>query len=226
MKSRIGFILLICSLLFAFAQWPQDTLANEVDSPKPLHPHVIDVSERVGNTVSRPSQSPMDAIHGRFLRNPFIPAQIVASDTVGHNASQRIDVQLANYERESRLFKSEIPLTWHTTPHLDDIGGWMYDVATHTLSWEGILEGANLEYQVEVLPESLPYIDLAEYGLANLCVEDLEVELEFKCDNETREFNLGINNDYALSLYGEEVGTIAVNSNGLLFGGSYYSSIC
>lgn len=219
MRYTIGLLILAGLLLIPFGQHIHANITQQRSSE--LTPQIIDVSSSVKDDVRTPSPSLMDAINGRFLRNPFIPAQIVAPHDVGHHTSHQVHVRLANFESEPRQFESVLPLPTHTHPQQDAIGGWAYDDLTHTLRWEGILEGANLGYQVEVLETSLPYIDLAEYGVANLCQEDLEREVAFNCDNETRAFNLGIHNAYTLSLYGEQLGTIAVNSNGLLLAGHY-----
>lgn len=212
------------AFLVTFAKLPKGIYADEYLTSNGLpYPQVIDISSDVQNDVRIPSQQPMDALNARFLQVPYAPAQITATEVVGHGSRQKINVQLANFERDAKRFEAVIPLPANTTLQQDEIGDWVYEGSTHTLRWEGILEGGNLAYQVSILPDALPYIDLATYGVPNLCSRTSVDEPD--CQSETQEFNLGINTSYSLSLFGSEAGTIAVNANGVLWAGEDLSQM-
>ncbi len=62
----------------------------------------------------------------------------------------------------------------------------------------------------------MPYLDLAAFGVPNLC--DPFFANEEPCKDATVTFNLGING-YTAVLYGETISQLTVSSNGLLLGG-------
>lgn len=221
MKFNIPTIVLLLLVTVTHTEARQVPVAKAVQNAVDERvPEVIDVSNYMSYAADTNSHLQM-AENGRFQHSPYVAVQISAPNLVTPGASIKVDVQLANYEPESRMVKATLPLTPELELANEDNGSWVYNASSHSLYWVGVLDGANLEYRVAVFEDSLPYIDLAQFGVPNLCQGEAEDEVTRDCDNETKEFNLGINNDYTLSLYGEELGTIAVNSNGLLLGGSY-----
>ncbi len=91
-----------------------------------------------------------------------------------------------------------------------------YDSSTRTLTWQGEIPPAQLDYLIEESDIPLPYLDLAAYGAPNLC-DPFFANAE-PCKDAAVTFNLGING-YTAVLYGETISQLTVSSNGLLLGG-------
>lgn len=215
--NRLRFLVgVICCFILVATAGASEKQATVDAFPLPL----IDVSLDARLHKDAPTQSAVPEQNDRFFTEPFVPLQLIAAEQVGHRTVQPLSVHLANYESETRRFDATMQLPAEVEPILNKNDGWRYERATHTLQWGGRLEGANLSYSADVRSQTLPYIDLGEYEVPNLC-GDAGTEQPLDCDNVTREFNLGRNNDYTLALYGEALGTIAVNSNGLLLAGRY-----
>ena len=69
--------------------------------------------------------------------------------------------------------------------------GLSYDAATRTLSWKGELPPGQLDTVIAQTGTPLPYLDLADFGAANLC--DDFIASGGDCDDVTVTFNLGVN---------------------------------
>src|SRR5690606_6557149 len=93
--------------------------------------------------------------------------------------------------------------------------GLTYDAATRTLSWKGELAPGQLDIVIAQTGTPLPYLDLADFGAANLC--DDFIASGDNCDDVTVTFNLGVNG-YSFTLYGQTLSQITLSSNGLALG--------
>lgn len=145
--------------------------------------------------------------------NPANPYAVIRQEGplfAGEGQAVTYHIQLANYEAVTRTVRltETIPagleiITASLAP------GITYEPSTRQLTWQGSLAPAYLDYRL--MPDSLtlPYVDLAEYGVPNLC-EGLP-----DCDKTAVTFNLGINN-YTFPYYGEILSEIAVSPNGLI----------
>lgn len=122
-------------------------------------------------------------------------------------------INLANYDAITRTVQlvETLPTEIEVVPNsLTD--GLSYNEVTRQLTWQGLIPPAHLVYQR--LPDgmSLPYIDLAAYGVPNLCLTLPD------CDETAVTFNLGINNRH-FSYYGSLLSEISVSPNGLIIAG-------
>lgn len=91
-----------------------------------------------------------------------------------------------------------------------------YDPATRTLAWTGELPPGRLDYALSLPVPGLPYLDLGDYGLPNLCAPFLAAGQG--CDDVTVTFNLGAEG-YSASLYGARYYQLQVSADGLLLAG-------
>jgi len=89
-----------------------------------------------------------------------------------------------------------------------------YNPADRALQWTGEIPPGRLDYSLTSVPDGLPYLDLAGYGLPNLC--DSFTATGGDCDDTAVTFNLGAEG-YSVNLYGRRYEQLRVSANGLLF---------
>ncbi len=89
-----------------------------------------------------------------------------------------------------------------------------YNPTDRTLQWTGEIPPGRLDYSLTSLTDGLPYLDLGDYGLPNLC--DPFIAAGGDCDETAVTFNLGAEG-YSANLYGRRYEQIRVSANGLLF---------
>lgn len=128
------------------------------------------------------------------------------------------EIQLANYESVSRVFTLTEPL-----PDTLSLAGievisdtqhsLHYSRSQHTLTWTGTVGPGHLDYILSQEDGALPYLDLGQYGAANLC--DTFTTTGQPCDDVTVTFNLGINGRF-FPYYGRSFTTFSLSSDGLL----------
>ena len=119
-------------------------------------------------------------------------------------------IHLSNYEAVTRTVQVTESLPVHIEVVPESLAdGLSYNAVTRQLSWQGEVPPAHLVYQR--LPDGLqlPYIDLAAYGVPNLCLTLPD------CDETAVTFNLGINNRH-FSYFGSLLSEITVSPNGIL----------
>lgn len=152
---------------------------------------------------------------GSDPQNPYAVVRQKGPYFAAPGAVVRFEIVLANYESRSHTFQlsDALPADLRYMPDLSD--GLTYEPGTRTLSWQGTLEPGNLDYLIENSPVSLPYLDLAYFGIGNLCDEFVADGKD--CDDVTVTFNLGING-YTAGLYGQDLSQLTLSSNGLLLG--------
>lgn len=219
MKARWGlFVITILFLVLSFSAPAQGQHRPEGSSPNnhryyetiPVYhveKPVLTLSEQYvqsGTAVSQASGSPT---------NPYASLYLDAPTFMQPGSIATYEITLANFESITHTYT----LTNALPPHLQYIpgtasDGLTYDPATRTFTWQGELEPAQLEYVITDNTASLPYLDLADFGAANLC--DDFIAAGGGCDDVMVTFNLGINN-YRANLYGEEMAEVTITSNGL-----------
>lgn len=166
--------------------------------------------------VCIPQIQPVGAVFqqaGRSGRDPANPYAVIRQSGplfAGEGQAVTYHIQLANYEAVTRTIwlTETIPAGLAVIiPSLP--AGMTYEPATRQLTWHGSLAPAYLDYLLMPDNLTLPYIDLADYGVPNLC-DGLP-----DCDETAVTFNLGINH-YVFPFYGEMLSEIAVSPNGLI----------
>lgn len=123
-------------------------------------------------------------------------------------ATTQFEITVRNYDRYPHRY-------WiHETlpPELQFVSaenGLTYHPETHELTWSGHITPGKLEYIIEPAALSLPYIDLGEYGLPNLC--------SALCDDITLTYTFGSQNHTA-SLFGSHQRQLSLSTNGVILG--------
>lgn len=127
----------------------------------------------------------------------------------------RYQITVANYESVTRTYR----LTNRLPPELsyvpDSAAGLAYNASTRTLTWQGEIAPGQLEYVIEESQLAIPYLNLADFGVPDLCApfrDDAQA-----CDDVTVTFNLGVNG-YSATLYGRQLRQLTLSSNGLVTG--------
>ena len=126
-------------------------------------------------------------------------------------------VHVANYEAISHTYQLTIPLPLGLTylpGAADDLN---YDAAGRTLSRQITLPPGHLDYDLTANGLTLPYLDLADFGLPNLC--DAFFAQGQPCAGASVTFNLGISGRYA-TLYGQPYYQLTVSTDGQILVGS------
>lgn len=173
--------------------------------------------------ASEPSHNSQFTIdHSQLIRgggsdpnNPYAIIRKTASTFLHPGATARYEISLANYESVTHTYWLTHTLPPQLTYVPDSANDLVYDPATHTLAWQGELSPGHLEYVIEENSIALPYLDLADFGAANLCADFIASGED--CDDVTVTFNLGVNG-YTTNLYGEVLSQLTVSSNGLILG--------
>jgi uncharacterized repeat protein (TIGR01451 family) len=130
-------------------------------------------------------------------------------------ATARYEITVVNTESVTRTvaLSDTLPPQLVYVPGSAD--GLAYEPTTRTLSWKGELAPGGLEMVISPAGTPLPYLDLADFGAANLC--DEFVSAGGDCDDVTLTFNLGVNG-YSATLYSQTLYQITLSSNGLALG--------
>lgn len=146
---------------------------------------------------------------------PLVPITKSGPDFLNPGATARYEITVANTESVTRTvsLSDTLPPQMVYVPGSAD--GLAYDAATRTLRWKGELAPGGLETVIAPAGTPLPYLDLADFGAANLC--DEFVSAGGDCDDVTLTFNLGVNG-YSATLYGQTLYQITLSSNGLALG--------
>ncbi|HIP71223.1 MAG TPA: DUF11 domain-containing protein [Anaerolineae bacterium] len=125
------------------------------------------------------------------------------------------EITAANYESVTRTIR----LTNTLPPQLAYIPGsapdLTYNPDTRALTWQGELAPGQLEYVIEESQLALPYLNLADFGVPDLCAAFRDNERD--CDDVVVTFNLGVNG-YSVMLYGRELRQLTLSSNGVIVG--------
>jgi hypothetical protein len=152
---------------------------------------------------------------GSNPQNPYAVIRQTGPSFASPGVMAHLEITLANYESLTHTYQllDTLPAELDYVPGSAD--GLTYDPATRTLSWRGELAPGDLDYLIEESPVAIPYLDLADFGAANLC--DDFVAAGQDCDEVTVTFNLGING-YTTNLYGQVLSQLTVSSNGLVMG--------
>jgi hypothetical protein len=90
-----------------------------------------------------------------------------------------------------------------------------YDAEAKEISWQGEVAPGELDYLITEAATPLPYIDLAGFGVANLC--DSFTAAGMSCAGVTVTFNLGANG-YRAVLYGQPQSRLTLSTDGYLLG--------
>ncbi|MGH2537475.1 MAG: hypothetical protein ACRDHL_08790, partial [Candidatus Promineifilaceae bacterium] len=165
--------------------------------------------------VSRPWQPDFRQAGGSDPNNPYAVIHKAGPTFAPPGAVAHYEVTLANYESVTRTYRLTDTLPAGLEYIIGSAGGLTYDPTTRTLAWQGALGPGNLDYLIEQGPVALPYLDLADFGAANLCDEFLAAGGD--CDDVAVTFNLGVNG-YTANLYGQVLSQLTLSSNGLLLG--------
>jgi hypothetical protein len=129
------------------------------------------------------------------------------------NTQVKYIIALANTDHQTHTYQLDDPLPPELTYIPHPSSDLTYDPNNHMLTWQGDIPPGNLDYLIEESATSLPYLDLAAFGIPNLC-DDL-IQTEGHCENQTITFNLGVNG-YSYTLYGEQFPAITLSTEGIL----------
>lgn len=145
--------------------------------------------------------------------NPYAPIYLEGPTFAEPGSTINYNIKLANYE----LYTYTYGLSNTLPAGIEYIPGsasteLTYDPQTRTMSWQGMLEPGKLDYIVTDNTTPLNYIDLADFGVGNLC--DPFIANGEPCDDVLVTFNLGISNR-STHLFGEEMVEVVLSSNGV-----------
>jgi hypothetical protein len=127
-------------------------------------------------------------------------------------------VHLANYEAISHTYQLTIPLPAGLTYLPDAADDLTYDPAAHQLAWQGTLPPGHLDYDLTADSLTLPYLDLADFGLPNLC--EAFFDQGQACAGVSVTFNLGVNGRQA-NLYGQSHYQLTLSTDGQILVGEW-----
>ena len=131
-------------------------------------------------------------------------------------------VELANYEAISHTYQLTIPLPTGLTYQPDAADALTYDAASRTLSGQVTLPPGHLDYDLSANDPTtngltLPYLDLADFGLPHLCQPFFDQDEA--CAGVGVTFNLGINGRQ-VNLYGQTHYQLTLSTDGQILVGS------
>lgn len=163
--------------------------------------------------------------HTPDLENNYLPLEKSGPLYAEPGSIIPFEIRLTNYEAVSRTYTltDVLPLEYipidrypsdPTSEHL------AYDPASHTMTWQGTLEPAHLDYVLEETAP-IPYLDLGQFGAANLC-DDFAAN-NLPCHDVSVTFNLGLSG-YRFNFYGQELTSLTVSSDGYITSGEETSS--
>lgn len=122
---------------------------------------------------------------------------------------------LQNAERLTRTYQLSVTLPAGLAYIPGSAADLVYDAARQTLSWQGDLAPGHLTYLLETQGAHLPYLDLADLGVPNLC--DDFIAATGGCIAASVTFNLG-SSGYAARLFGQPLRQLTVSTDGIISG--------
>lgn len=167
----------------------------------------------VNNSQITIQTSPLTWGGGSDPNNPYAVIRKIGPTFMQPGSTARYEITLNNYESVTHTYQLIDTLPLGLSYVSDSANDLAYDVSDRTLRWQGELAPGNLDYVIEEHSPSLPYLDLAAFGAANLC--DEFIANGESCDDVTVTFNLGVNG-YTTNLYGEVLSQLTVSANGLI----------
>ncbi|HRQ42043.1 MAG TPA: hypothetical protein PLD25_29335 [Chloroflexota bacterium] len=185
--------------------------------------------EAIGQLPLTIDHLPLTGGGGSDPNNPYAVIRKTAATFLHPGATARYQISLANYESITHTYwltdtlppqltyvpDSATSTTDGSRPHSVPASDLTFDPATRSLTWQGELSPGHLDTIIEENSLTLPYLDLADFGVVNLC-DDFIANGE-ACDDVTVTFNLG-GNGYTTNLYGEVLSQLTMSSNGLVLG--------
>ncbi len=147
---------------------------------------------------------------------PLSPLSKIASVYAAPGSEVQYTLTLSNTESITHTYRLTDTLPGGLAYVTDSAVDMTYDPTNHTLTWQGDVAPGNLDYLIEPLTPTLPYLDLADFGAVNLC--DDFVSSGVGCDEVTLTFNLGING-FRFTWYGQSLSQITLSPNGVALGG-------
>jgi hypothetical protein len=193
-----------------------------VSRPQPVDViPVVDLSRHgvtplVVETAVSPGPPHLPAGGGSDPANPYPVIRTAGPGTLAPGRDGRFSVTIANYEMVTHTTRLTVTLP----PGLAYVPGGTtalaYDPARRVLTWQGALAPGKLEYVITESATPLPYLDLADFGVPDLCAA--VVAGGAPCAETAVTFNLGVNG-YTASLYGERLRELTVTTDGQIVGG-------
>lgn len=150
--------------------------------------------------------------------NPYATIRHEGPAVAAPGATVTYQITLANYEAEAHQYEltQPVPETLEILP--DSLQKLTYNSTARQLHWSGSLPPAHLDYILEESDANIPYLDLATFGVPNLC-DDLP-----DCHGTAVTFNLGVNG-YTFNFYGQPLTELVVSANGLILTNDQSSAI-
>ena len=203
-------------------------VSAESPAPKAVHhkTNTIPVVQLAGNSTL--FQLPEESRFSSDPTNPFTTLNLTGANAVQPNGIVEMAVAVRNFEAITRTVtvSTVLPtqLRYIDACSNNNISGscsstsaFSYAPESRALLWQGEVAPAHLDYNIEFVPNelSMPYLDLADYGVANLCEQFIAADE--RCDAATVTFNLGVNG-YASTLYGLRQHALTVSVDGVIMG--------
>ena len=180
----------------------------------PIFQHRPDSLSNQGGDLGQ-AQSSGSGLTQRLLNqnpnNPYAALAKRGSQFAAPGSTVTYRVELANYEAVPLQF-SLIEVLPPSLAYVEGSATGGLQVSGSTLNWAGNLEPGHLDYLVDE-SATLPYLDLADYGVGNLCDDILA--LGNRCQDVVVTINLGVN-DYQTHLYGQPLYELTLSSNGVV----------
>ncbi|MCA9918838.1 MAG: DUF11 domain-containing protein [Anaerolineales bacterium] len=177
-------------------------------------PMPLSTQDQINNFQFTIQHSQLNWGGGSDPNNPFAVIRKIGPTFLSPGSTAQYAITLNNFESITRTYQLTETLPAGLTYLPDSNDEMVYDTNTRTLSWQGELAPGNLDYIIEEHSPALPYLDLADFGVVNLC--DNFMANGKPCDDVAVTFNLGVNG-YTTNLYGELLSQLTVSSNGLIF---------
>jgi hypothetical protein len=178
-------------------------------------PVTIPINENIHHSPFTLRQAQGRLIHNSLF-NPLHPIiQKTGPAIISPGAVARYAITISNFESITRTYRltDTLPSQLAYVPNLS--GDLTYDAASHALTWKGEIGPGKLDMVIEPSKTPLPYLDLAEFGVPDLC--DALIRDSGTCDDATVTFNLGANG-YRYTLYGDTLSQIVLSVNGFAAG--------
>ena len=233
MKSRALIYSLATSLVVSLL-WigvggsrTSDGLEAAAHSPIPASPPIIDLAEHGFQSVTLPTSTSRES----DPNNPFVTVRKHGPPVTSPNSTVHFAIEVNNYEHVTRTFKISETLPpslrlvadCHIPDACDSADSLTHNPTTNTLTWQGNIPPANLDYIIAPSFINLPYIDLANFDVPNLC-NTFQEEMNGQCYQASVTFNLGINN-YASTIYGVRQHQLTVTTDGSILFGDHAATI-
>jgi hypothetical protein len=234
MRHFARFLTLLLVPLVVWLLYPYANPFADYIRAVPTHPLRLTWFSQIAESASSPAQptiptvrlaeygyapvSLLDHTRSSDPANPFATIRKTGAAFQAPDKPLRFEITAHNYESITRSFTihEQLPATLAYVAG-SAVAGLSYDSASRSLFWQGDIPPAHLDYLFSPSPNPLPYIDLADFGIPNLCDTFLVADTS-TCADEAVTFNLGINNQ-AVTLYGLPYHQLTVTTAGtLLFG--------